>query len=276
MLRFFRQIRQRLLTDNPPDQASRAGKFSKYLLYAIGEILLVVIGILIALQVDSWNEERDNKSRQNAFYRSIMVDLESDRKNIEDLSAFYKNRIDNLTWLLIRVRNPVLDLDPVDFGKHTEPLYYNESAISFDATFETSKSTGTFEHFKDMELLKKLIEYYSGFENIDDVNTSTLRFIESTFEPLMATLANDFLNGETAEGVVIVEGNTDFYALLGSLEDKRGNDSPKAIARFLQDPRFESFLIGDLGRSFNMLKRLEGRREMLNDLRVEIKRYLND
>ena len=47
MLRFFRQIRQSLLTDNPPDQASRAGKFSKYLLYAVGEILLVVIGILI-------------------------------------------------------------------------------------------------------------------------------------------------------------------------------------------------------------------------------------
>ena len=49
MLRLFRQIRQRLLTDN---------RFGKYLLYAIGEILLVVLGILIALQVDSWNEER--------------------------------------------------------------------------------------------------------------------------------------------------------------------------------------------------------------------------
>jgi len=267
MLSFFRQIRQRLLTDN---------KFTKYLLYAIGEILLVVIGIFIALQVNTWKEELENKSRQNAFYRSIMVDLESDRKNIEEMSAFYKNRIDNLTWLLIRVRNPALDLNPVDFGKHTDPLYYNESAISFDATFESSKSTGTFEHFKDMQLLKKLIEYYSGFENIDDVNTSSLRFIESTFEPLMATLANDFLNSETAEEVVIVEGNTDFYALLGSIEDKRVNDSPNAIALFLQDPRFESYLIGDLGRSFNMIKRLEGRKEMLNDLRGEIKQYLND
>ncbi len=71
-------------------------------------------------------------------------------------------------------------------------------------------------------------------------------------------------------------GITDFYALLGSIEDKRVNDSPNAIALFLQDPRFESYLIGDLGRSFNMIKRLEGRKEMLNDLRGEIKRYLND
>jgi hypothetical protein len=48
MLRFFRQIRQRLL----PIAIGTNNKFSKYLLYAIGEILLVVIGILIALQID--------------------------------------------------------------------------------------------------------------------------------------------------------------------------------------------------------------------------------
>ena len=48
MIKFFRKIRQRLLTEN---------KFSKYLLYAFGEILLVVIGILIALQINNWNEE---------------------------------------------------------------------------------------------------------------------------------------------------------------------------------------------------------------------------
>ena len=49
MIKFFRKIRQRLLTEN---------KFSKYLIYAIGEIILVVIGILIALQINNWNENR--------------------------------------------------------------------------------------------------------------------------------------------------------------------------------------------------------------------------
>ena len=46
MLKFFRKIRQQLLSEN---------KFSKYLLYAIGEIILVVIGILIALQLNMWS-----------------------------------------------------------------------------------------------------------------------------------------------------------------------------------------------------------------------------
>ena len=71
MLRFFRQIRQRLLTEN---------KFSKYLLYAIGEILLVVIGILIALQVDNWNEDRKINKRERevlqSLYNEITTNLE--------------------------------------------------------------------------------------------------------------------------------------------------------------------------------------------------------
>ncbi|MFH4967884.1 DUF6090 family protein [Gaetbulibacter sp. M240] len=49
MLKFFRNIRKRLLSES---------KFRNYFLYAIGEIILVVIGILIALQINNWNEAR--------------------------------------------------------------------------------------------------------------------------------------------------------------------------------------------------------------------------
>jgi hypothetical protein len=78
MLRFFRQIRQRLITGN---------KFSKYLLYAIGEILLVVIGILIALQVNNWNEEVKAKALQinilNEISKNLQSDFEDHHQNIE-------------------------------------------------------------------------------------------------------------------------------------------------------------------------------------------------
>jgi hypothetical protein len=73
MFRFFRSIRQRLMNEN---------KFSKYLLYAIGEILLVVIGILIALQVDNWNEER-KKQRE---ITQLLLDIEQDLIQNYDLA----------------------------------------------------------------------------------------------------------------------------------------------------------------------------------------------
>ena len=59
MIPFFRKIRKKLADDNPTSAKATAGmKTGKYLSYAIGEIVLVVIGILIALQVNNWNENR--------------------------------------------------------------------------------------------------------------------------------------------------------------------------------------------------------------------------
>ena len=65
MLRILHRIRQNLLSEN---------KFSKYLLYAIGEILLVVIGILIALQINNWNEER----KQSIAINNVLIEIKED------------------------------------------------------------------------------------------------------------------------------------------------------------------------------------------------------
>ncbi len=69
MIKFFRKIRQKLLSEN---------KFSKYLIYAIGEILLVVIGILIALQINNWNENRVNTKKEIFHLKNISNNLTYD------------------------------------------------------------------------------------------------------------------------------------------------------------------------------------------------------
>jgi hypothetical protein len=66
MIKFFRRIRQRLLTEN---------KFSKYLIYAIGEIVLVVIGILIALSINNWTEEKKSIKRTNLKLTQVHKEL---------------------------------------------------------------------------------------------------------------------------------------------------------------------------------------------------------
>ena len=83
MIRFFRTLRQRLLTEN---------RVSKYLLYAIGEILLVVIGILIALQVDNWNEERKKQREITQLLRDIEGDLLMNYASANFALNFYRGQ----------------------------------------------------------------------------------------------------------------------------------------------------------------------------------------
>jgi len=73
MIKFFRRIRQRLLSENLP--TGQAGKFSKYLIYAIGEIVLVVIGILIALGINNWNQGRQNKKLTNLYINNFIIEI---------------------------------------------------------------------------------------------------------------------------------------------------------------------------------------------------------
>ena len=80
MIKFFRKIRQRLLAE---------GNLKRYLLYAIGEILLVVIGILIALQINTWNEWRKDRIKEE----NILHDL---AKNIEINIQTFQNDINLL------------------------------------------------------------------------------------------------------------------------------------------------------------------------------------
>ena len=79
MIKFFRHIRKDLMEKN---------KTGKYFKYAIGEIVLVVIGILIALQINNWNENRKLINTQNAIYLTVKEDLETD---ILEFEAFIKD-----------------------------------------------------------------------------------------------------------------------------------------------------------------------------------------
>lgn len=74
MLKFFRKIRKNLLIEN---------KTAKYFKYAIGEIALVMIGILLALQVNNWNNNRIDSKREVGYIKNIERDLKNQLKAID-------------------------------------------------------------------------------------------------------------------------------------------------------------------------------------------------
>lgn len=91
MIKFFRNIRRTLLSDN---------KFSKYLVYAIGEILLVVIGILIALQLNNWNERQKERKSENQVVQTIYEELDQHKGYSESILSQVQNRINTTLKLM--------------------------------------------------------------------------------------------------------------------------------------------------------------------------------
>lgn len=91
MIKFFRHIRKRLLSEN---------KFSKYLIYAIGEIVLVVIGILIALNINNSNQERINEAEIKSILKEIQQDLKSDVERSKQVFDFYIED-DSIAYLIL-------------------------------------------------------------------------------------------------------------------------------------------------------------------------------
>ena len=86
MIKFFRKIRHNLLLEN---------KTRKYFKYAIGEIFLIMIGILLALQVNDWNESRKNRKTEIQFLKGIKQDLQTDSLELNKLDHDYKRKLAN-------------------------------------------------------------------------------------------------------------------------------------------------------------------------------------
>jgi tetratricopeptide (TPR) repeat protein len=82
MIKFFRKIRQNLLIEN---------KTSKYLAYAFGEIALVMIGILLALQVNNWNENKKSIAQEKIILSSLLKDFETNSNNLQFSLRLYNN-----------------------------------------------------------------------------------------------------------------------------------------------------------------------------------------
>lgn len=119
MIKFFRQIRQKLLSEN---------KFNKYLIYAIGEIVLVVIGILIALAINNQNELRKDKVAEQKLLQQLLIDYESNYSQIQ-------NKIDQRTFIMNRCTEV---LDMIDNNVHINPDSLSNIFATFllDPTFD--------------------------------------------------------------------------------------------------------------------------------------------
>ena len=133
MIKFFRKIRQKLLSEN---------KFNKYIVYAIGEIILVVIGILIALQINNNNEATKNKEKKKIILKEILTSLNNDFKGFDN---FWDSRLERRKEGLDSLQNYIFENKKVSDEKIQDAYFKSKQGILFrfdNGSFEALKSLG--------------------------------------------------------------------------------------------------------------------------------------
>ncbi|RYM34921.1 hypothetical protein ERX46_05975 [Brumimicrobium glaciale] len=152
MIKFFRKIRQKSLIEN---------KFSKYLLYASGEIILVVIGILIALQVNEWNEESKKEKISDSYIIALQSDLRADVILLEDQIARFANDMSNNLALSKRLSSVTADIDTIiEIARYEFLPYFDPSNELNLSTFNALIATGNLD-LLDKGFVKKIQEHHA-------------------------------------------------------------------------------------------------------------------
>lgn len=132
MLRFFSNIRQKLAAEN---------NVAKYLRYAVGEILLVVIGILIALQVNNWNEQRKQRATELHYLSNLKNDLNLNIAEIEKYIAVRNSRTASANIILEYFEGkPLTDFD--EFNRNAVNVYTWQKFFQIDNTFQELTNSG--------------------------------------------------------------------------------------------------------------------------------------
>ena len=163
MLKFFRKIRYNLIENN---------KTAKYLKYAIGEIILVVIGILIALSINNWNEQKNNKIEESIILKNLIEDLRADIDGYNESIDWLKSRQAIVDSLLIYLKNPNF---PVNDDKLTYWLITSGYILDYTPVYPTYTEiigSGKLSLIESEEIKRELANYKSNFDNDVRVFTS--------------------------------------------------------------------------------------------------------
>ena len=249
MLRFFRQIRQRLLTNS---------KFSKYVLYAIGEIVLVVLGILIALQINNWNENRINSRREKVILNSLKSELII---NLNELNTDYERTIEfhqatiNV-YDFIQKKPMEMESMYKDFFNCVQFTYFFPKT----STYETLKS-GNLELIRTDSLREIITDVYeTGFKRIVNKVDTRRNAARLLFPYYQKHFKTKFLKDRDKVGF------REYEFMIGV---------PNNYTFLLNDPEFETLLVEAISGRANFLRDYERTIRNVELCLSQINKYLD-
>lgn len=214
MIRFFRKIRHKMLTET---------KFSKYLIYAIGEIILIVIGILIALQINNWSEQRKSNQQELLLLRQLQFDLNSNLNEVVELDKRLQINKIGIDSLVERINKRHYDIMlPIFLSQALRKNDFNNASSGYNLM-----QNGKAHLISDEDFLKSVLTIYENdFPDISERQNemkNSIDFIQSNFINKLFVKADNDLNikfNEFDEVATDIFVPIDYYSLTENVEFK--------------------------------------------------------
>ena len=198
---------------------------TSYFWYAMGEIALVVLGILIALQINNWNEERIEQNQIREYALSLIGDLQRDLQMLGPVNGQIQDLIDRSRAMAEYMQGKTIDeISNIDLFIYSRspsyrPFEWNRAAL------EQLKSSGALRQIKDQLLVRKISEYDALTKHLDQDYTNDENNIREAVSVMLEVVDMNYPDSmqvpedwnETADMPQLAQG---FYRSAGYLELK--------------------------------------------------------
>ena len=224
MLNFFKKIRQQLLSEN---------RFSKYLIYAVGEILLVVIGILIALQINNWNEENKVYKKQANY----LVLIKDEMSNNLDALRYEKQRLNEalqgLREIIAFSNQPVSEITEKELSSAWVKVFSKSIRFRYeDGALTELISSGVLKEIKNDSIRNALAAWEGAIQKVQVQEEEIRSYIQK---------GNDYLESNGSVRMIIDENNGNGWWRIDKLKSPVSN-------KFLLDAQeFENIIVFAVG-----------------------------
>lgn len=176
MIQFFRKIRQNLLNE---------GKTTKYFKYAIGEIVLVVIGILIALSINNWNQNRVNAKEEQRIMQDLTEELAFNKFLHANGTMTMNAVIDAAEYLLKLDYNPKNQIDSTQIALNIDKLSWVWVSGRNTTIYDVLSGSGDFNLISSPVLRKKLADLKANQESLLQFEQLQNRFVDQQLRPFL-------------------------------------------------------------------------------------------
>ncbi len=186
MINFFRKTRKKLVDDN---------KSLRYARYAVGEIVLVVIGILIALQINNWNENRLLGKKEIHILKSFETQFQNDVSQLDESLKFYDGASKSIDNIIYHLDNEITYNDSLNQHFYISTRFYGDSDLD-NNVFETLKSLGV-DLISNTDIRNRIVRLYEDDDEwIVNFEIAYRDFLFDASQNIFNTRFKDFWRGD--------------------------------------------------------------------------------